>query len=182
MKGSTIMRAVVLGSVLASATLTVGHGTAVRAARVAVISRCTNVQLLIRPTSIGTGAAGHLARLYRAGLLFGGSCSLQGYPGVELLDRNFHTLPTHLKRGNGDILHGPFATPRVVVGRRHPAYFALEYSDVPVGNLPCVAAPYLTITPPNDFLPVVTFSGGILPCAGNIVVSPVESTAKLPTR
>jgi hypothetical protein len=130
--------------------------------------------LVIRPIKGGV-ALGHVDVIYRIRDLWGGPCSLQGYPSVELLDRNFHSLPTHLKRDHGYIISGIRAH-RVVLNEQHDAYFALEYHDVPIDNQPCGSTPYLMIFPPNDNLPVVTYSGVGTPCGGDIVVSPVEST------
>ncbi|HEX8918407.1 MAG TPA: DUF4232 domain-containing protein [Chloroflexota bacterium] len=132
---------------------------------------CRNIQLLIRAQS-SQGAAGHIAILYRIHNLTGQACTLRGYPGVQLLDRNFLSLPTTVRRGG---FLGVIPV-RVVRLRGHGnAYFALSYSDVPINNQPCRTAYYLMIFAPNNFLPVVTyaFNGGIMACAGNVDVSPV---------
>ena len=136
---------------------------------------CYNIQLNIRPGQ-SQGAAGHIAIIYRLHNMWGQSCTLFGYPGVLLLDRTFFTLPTHLHRGPGGIV-GSFPPQLVRLGPHGNAYFTLGYSDVPVKNQPCPHAFYLMITPPNDFLPVVTYAMapgyGIVACSGNINVSPV---------
>lgn len=136
---------------------------------------CYNIQLNIR-SGQSQGAAGHIAIIYRLHNMWGQPCTLFGYPGVLLLDRNFFTLPTHLHRGPGGIV-GRIPPQLVRLGPHGNAYFTLGYSDVPVNNQPCKTAYYLMITPPNDYLPVVTYSTtpryGIIACSGNINVSPV---------
>lgn len=140
------------------------------------VRACQNVQLVIRPYT-SQGAAGHIGVIYRIHNLTARSCTLYGYPGVQLLDRNFLSLPTRAHRGVG-IIVGPIP-PRIVrLGARGNAYFALGYSDVPVNNRPCPTAYYLMIFPPNDFLPVVTYAaagGGITACRGALDLSPVTT-------
>jgi hypothetical protein len=141
--------------------------------------RCSNVQLLIRPYKSLGAATGHLGLWYRLHDLTAAPCSLQGYPGALLLDRDFHSLPTTVQRAHGYIIAGSPPVHLVILSPQHDAYFALEYSDVPQGNAPCASAPYLMVTPPNDLLPNVTFSGlGAPVCGGKVGVSPVEPTLR----
>jgi hypothetical protein len=136
---------------------------------------CQNIQLLIRPQT-SQGAAGTIAIIYRIHNLTGRACTLYGYPGVQLLDRHFLSLPTTVHRGGS--MMGSIPEQIVRLAAYSSAYFALFYSDVPVGNRPCeAAATYLMIWAPNDVLPVVTYAapgGGITTCTGNIYVSPVQ--------
>ena len=137
---------------------------------------CQNIQLLIRPQS-SQGAAGTIALIYRIHNLSAQACSLYGYPGVQLLDRRFLSLPTTVHRGGGFL--GRIPVRLVRLGAYGNAYFTLSYSDVPVNNQPCPAAYNLMIFAPNDFLPVVTYAvprgGSITACGGNINVSPVTA-------
>jgi hypothetical protein len=137
---------------------------------------CQNVQLLIRPYS-SQGAAGTIVVIYRIHNLSGQACTLYGYPGVQLLDRHFVSLPTIVHRGG--FVVGTIPRQLVRLGGHGHAYMTLAYSDVPVGNKPCQAAAfYLMIWPPNDFLPVVTYAapgGGIMACTGTIDVAPVTA-------
>jgi hypothetical protein len=141
-------------------------------------TRCPNYQLLVTAQS-SQGAAGHLAVIYRLHNLTGTACMLDGYPGVELLNRNFQSLPTTVHRGGGDLVGATMARPVRIPGYGN-AYFTLGSSDVPVGNHPCQpAARYILVTPPNDYLPVVTYAftraGSITSCTGDVYVSPVEA-------
>ncbi|MDQ2741501.1 MAG: DUF4232 domain-containing protein, partial [Chloroflexota bacterium] len=101
------------------------------------------------------------------------------YPGIELLDSQFHSLPTQVQRGHIYATNPP--RPRLVrVGPYGNAYFILEYSDVPGPGSYCPQVPYLMITVPNNNLPNVTYASGggghLTPCRGQVNVSPVEPT------
>jgi len=142
---------------------------------------CRNTQLTIRYQS-SNGAAGHIAIIYRIHNLSAQACRLFGYPGVQLLDRQFLSLPTTVHRGAGSLV-GPIAKQLVRVAAHGNAYFALGYSDVPVMNQPCKTAYYLMVFAPNDVLPVVTYAfghAGIIACTGNIFVSPVRDYVHAP--
>lgn len=138
---------------------------------------CQNIQLTINPQT-SQGAAGHIAIVFRLHNQSGRACSLYGYPGVQLLDRHFLTLPTTVRRGPGNLV-GAIPKRLIHVGPHGNAYFALGYSDVQSNNQPCETAHYLMIFPPNDILPVVTYAstsgGAILVCSGIINVSPVTN-------
>lgn len=140
------------------------------------LSTCQNIQLLLRPYG-SNGAAGHIGVIYQIYNLTGRPCSLYGYPGVELLDKHFHSLPTSVRRGG---LLGNIPERGVTLGAYGHAYFTLMFSDVPVGNAPCQPpAHYLMVWAPNDYLPVVTYAwtdgGSIYSCTGGIDVSPVTT-------
>jgi hypothetical protein len=166
---------------LVSAAIIGSWHTGVFARQAEISHRCYNIQLLVRAVR-SQGATGHIGIIYRIHNTWGDTCTLQGYPGAELLDRQFHSLPTRVHRGNGFIISGNPPQPQVTLDSGHDAYFGLEYEDVPTGNEPCPRAPYLMVTPPNNNLPVVTYSYGgrsqgvITPCGGDITVSPVHAT------
>lgn len=173
------MKTTMVGTLLAMAAMSLlaGSGTAVSAdaARAAQAApTCQNIQLLIRPHS-SNGAAGHIGLIYRIHNLSGRPCSLYGYPGVQLLDRHFVSMPTTVTRGGSFI--GSIPKQRVSLPAGGNAYFTLLYSDVPTGNGPCRTARNLMIFAPNNFLPVVTYAapngGGITACNGAVNVSPV---------
>lgn len=162
-----------VGMVLLAALLTAHQPTTTRAAGPRDgPHNCYNVQLMIMPDKGGSGL-GHIGLNYRIHNLWARPCTLRGFPGLELLDRNFHSLPTHPQRGNGYLI-GNVPAHQVQLDSRHDAYFALEYSDNPVGHETCLHARYLMLIPPNDNLPDVTYSR-IDPCGGKINVSPVGS-------
>ena len=180
MNGSRVARVLAIPAALA--LLVVGAplqfpASSTKAAPAQATSRCSNIQLAVTPLS-GQGAAGTIYEAFRIHELWGSACSLYGYPGLELLDRQFHSLPTHVQRGGLTSPPGTGPAKLVILDRQHDAFFSLAYSDVPIGNGPCPKAPYLMVTPPNDFLPDVTYSakhGAMAPCSGRVRVSAVSS-------
>lgn len=140
----------------------------------APVPRCMNVQLSVSPGG-GLGAAtGHLGVWFRLHNLRRSACSLQGFPGVELLDKNFQSLPDPVQR-SGYMISPSLPKRMVVLDRSHDAYFALEYGDVPNMNHPCRSGvPYVMVIPPNDRLPIVGYARIGYQCFGDRVdVSPV---------
>lgn len=119
-----------------------------------VAGTCQNIPLLIRAQS-SNGTAGTIGIIYRIHNMWNQSCILAGYPGVQLLDRKFQSLPTRVHRGGGFV--GPVPVRTIPIPAFGNAYFTLFYSDVPAVNQPpCVTAGYVMIFAPNNFLPVVT--------------------------
>ena|SRR5579875_175421 len=166
--------------VLSSAAFSFAPVRDVAGAPARASTNCRNYQLLIRPQS-SQGAAGHGAVIFRIHNLAGRSCTLIGYPGIQLLNRQFLSLPTTVHRGAGDLV-GAIPKTLVTVPGNGNAYFALGYSDVTVNNQPCPTDYYLMVFAPNDYLPVVTFpfprGGSIMACSGTVYVSPVTSTPR----
>ncbi len=173
----TLMRAAAM--VIATLTLSVGTAQAGRvdAARAPQAApRCQNIHLLIRPYS-SNGAAGTIGLVYRIHNLSRRDCFLEGYPGLQLLDRNFVSMPTTVIRGGSFLRSIPRRYLALPAG--HNAYFTLLYSDVPTGNGPCRTARNLMVIAPDNNLPVVTYAvphgGGITACNGVVNVSPVTA-------
>ncbi len=166
--GATLVASVAWGAVRPSS---------VAASAAAAASRCQNIQLAVSPGQSNSGA-GHVGIQYRMRNISGRTCRLYGYPGAVLLDANFSTLPTHLRRSVGYLGGSPRAR-LVVLSPGMSAYFFLEWVHFPSPGQTCPPARYLMITPPNAFLPVVIWAargGSITLCGGDMVVSPVEST------
>lgn len=164
---------VVVSVVLLLATVALAHWAAnARAAGPRdTLHNCYNIQLMVTRYKSGVGL-GHIGLVYRIHDLWDRPCTLQGFPGLELLDRDFHSLPTHLEHDNGYLI-GDVPTRQVHLDEHHDAYFALEYHDNPVGSEACPGAHYLMIIPPSDRLPLVTYSR-ITACGGVVDVSPVQ--------
>ncbi len=106
-----------------------------------------------------------------------GTCTLKGYPGMQLLAASGAALPTNVVRGGGPGFLGAAANQPaalVTLGPGQTATFSLSYEDVPVGTeTSCPTSAKAQVTPPNDtgFLVVglqADACGG-----GTIHVSPV---------
>jgi hypothetical protein len=157
----------------------VGAGRSMAGSAPAAPPRCANYQTLVTPVS-GNGATGHISEMFRIHDTLPGSCQLFGYPGAELLDRSFHSLPTHVTRAPWP--EGGPGPRTVTLSSGHDAYFVLAWVHIPTPGQRCPTASYVMITPPNDRLPDVTYAGtrngpsGIDACGGNLTVSPVAGT------
>ncbi len=121
----------------------------------------------------GQGAAGHIVGAFVLRNSSASPCTLNGYPGLQMLDGKRHPLPTVVVRGAAMGL--PAVPPALVnLTPGGSASFSLAYEDVPIGNEgPCPTSAQLEITPPNDFDHLVVHAT-LSPCSGGkITVSPV---------
>ncbi|HEX4081416.1 MAG TPA: DUF4232 domain-containing protein [Acidimicrobiales bacterium] len=185
------------GGSTATTTTTNGHGTTTTAATgsttttaatgstttggntttstAAGVSTCQPAQLRIVPQQ-GTGAAGTITMTVSLTNVSSTTCTLQGYPGMQLLTASGSSLPTQVVRGGTQF---PAAAANqspalVTLAPQQGATFSLAYEDVPVGNeTTCPTSAKAEITPPNDVgHGVITLA--ISPCNGGTVhVSPV---------
>lgn len=140
---------------------------------------CQVSQLSIVPQQ-GSGAAGQIELAMTMTNVSSNTCTLYGYPGLQMLDASGQPLPTNVVRG-GTTFGTPVANQppaEVVLTSQHTAAFTLHYEDVPVGNeTSCPTSSKVEVTPPNDVDHAVV-DLAITPCnAGTIHVSPVYSTA-----
>jgi hypothetical protein len=106
------------------------------------------------------------------------TCSLFGYPGMQLKNSAGTNIPTTVVRG-GVTFGTPAANAspsRVTLGKGQQAQFTVHYSDVPVGNeTSCPTSASALVTPPNDYSQL-TVALQIGPCNnGTVHVSPVYS-------
>ena len=101
------------------------------------------------------------------------TCTLGGYPGLQLLDAAGVQLPTHVVRA-GSYPFTDFAPSTVTLAAGGTAYVNLGYSDVPSGSeTSCPKAASLWVTPPGAYDHLTT-TLALAPCAGGTVtVSPV---------
>lgn len=136
---------------------------------------CTVSQLQVTTAGAG-GAAG---TIYNTGTFTNTSpktCTLQGYPGMQLLNAQGQNLPTNVVRG-GVTWQTPAANQPpalVTLAPQQAATFDWSYSDVPVGNqATCPMSSSALVTAPNDFKSA-TITLQIPVCGdGTIHVSPV---------
>ncbi|MGH2448163.1 MAG: DUF4232 domain-containing protein [Chloroflexota bacterium] len=165
----------VLAILLPSSLFAYGSLGAV-AAPSAAPARCQNTQLLYSRVMNSAGA-GHVGVMYRVHNQAPAACTLYGYPGAELLDRQFHSLPTTVQRGAG-YLTGRRYEHLVTLSGSNNGYFAIEWVHFPTPGQTCPKAPYIMITAPGNRLPTVTYAraegGPIDACGGILHVSPIQ--------
>jgi hypothetical protein len=142
----------------------------------ATTAMCQSTQLSVSPMQ-GSGAAGTIEMSVVLTNRGSSTCSLFGYPGMQLLDASGANLPTNVIRGGGPLFPVAAANqaPKtVLIAPGASGSFGLSYSDVPVGNeTSCPTSANAEITPPGN-TSSVTVALAIAPCGGGTVhVSPV---------
>ena len=120
-------------------------------------------------------AAGHIVVTYGLRNTSGGSCTLFGYPGLQMTNASDKPLPTHVSHGGSYTFVAERPTP-VLLAPQVQASFYAGYSDVPSGaETRCPQSAGLEITPPGDN-GAITIAEHIAPCGnGSITVSPVHA-------
>ncbi len=123
-----------------------------------------------------TGAAGTLTVTVGLTNTSSATCTMQGYPGMQLLGSAGTSLPTTVVRGQG---HFPnpaanAAPAPVSLAPGALAHVSIQYSDVPVaGETTCPSSAQAEVTPPTDTAYAV-MTLAIAPCDhGTVHVSPV---------
>jgi hypothetical protein len=135
------------------------------------VSRCKLGDLKVTAGQT-QGAAGSIAGMFIFKNSSGTACTLEGYPGMQLLDAASHPMTTHVIRGTSVVVPAiPVTLVTLAPGAR--ASFLWGYSDMPTGAETCPAATSVEVTPPNDFSHV-TLASTMAPCGGRITVSPVR--------
>jgi hypothetical protein len=101
------------------------------------------------------------------------SCTLAGYPGLQMLNSAGAALPTTVVRG-GNYSFTNFPATTVSLAPGQALYFNMGYSDVVSGSqTSCPVSASLQVTPPNSFTSL-TVAAQLGPCDnGSITVSPV---------
>lgn len=152
------------------ATTTTGSG----------VATCLASQLAIVPQQ-GSAAAGTVYQTFTLTNVSAGTCTLAGYPGMQLLASSGTAIPTTVVRGGlgggaPSAAGQPPAT--VTLAPQQAAAFSAEYEDVPVATeTSCPTSAKAEITPPNDTTPAVV-SVQMDPCDnGTVHVSPVYATS-----
>ncbi|GAC1337094.1 MAG: DUF4232 domain-containing protein [Candidatus Dormibacteria bacterium] len=128
---------------------------------VAAPQRChtTDVAVEFLPAQ---GATGHSVRSVALRNAGGGTCTVYGYVGMQLLDGAGHFLPTVVQRGGGML-----GTPAPAVVSLAPmaiAYFEVEYSSVQSGPSACPTSAQVEVTPPDETTYVIV-RAQLAPCA-----------------
>jgi len=120
-----------------------------------------------------SGAAGTIETTIALTSSSTGSCTLGGYPGLQMLNGAGANLPTNVIR-KGSYPFTAMAPAVVTVAPGQAVYFNMGYSDVPTGSeTSCPTSTTLAVTPPNSYTST-TVSAQLGPCGnGSITVSPV---------
>ncbi|MGH9058832.1 MAG: DUF4232 domain-containing protein [Acidimicrobiales bacterium] len=122
-----------------------------------------------------TGAAtGHVGQVITFRNTSSTPCTLEGYPGLGMLDAQGHAIATKVSRGTSYIVHAQKPA-LVTVAPGGKASFALGYTDATgYSGMHCPSSSSLEVTPPNAYhhLVISDHLSPYGPC-GKITVSPV---------
>jgi hypothetical protein len=116
------------------------------------------------------GAAGHIQVEVSMRNHGAAACSLEGYPGMLLLDGT-KPLHTDVVRGSSVVVP-PIRVRLVVLQPSARAAYVFGYADVPTGGQSCPNSTALEVTPPNAFAHA-TISLNATACGGVLTTSPV---------
>jgi hypothetical protein len=143
-------------------------------------ARCHSSQLRVK-LGWAEGALGHIGQLVSFENVSATTCTLYGYPGLQMLDAGGKPIKTRVLRGIAYTV--PLVPERdVSLSPGHEASFDLGYDDgTGYGNERCPTSARVEVTPPNAYEPITVrwrmrpYGGGTiqhLRC-GQITVSPV---------
>jgi hypothetical protein len=148
--------------------------------------RCQPTQLAASVTDLGA-AAGNVGIEVVLRNTSTRSCSLEGYPGLQLLNASGVALPTTVSRSPSQ-LFGTVSPHLVGLAPGQSASFDLGYGDNPTGNPPppyqqaCPTATQLSIIPPG-VTTALRAATSIAPCEGFLTTSPVvPGTTRIPSQ
>ncbi len=143
--------------------------------------RCRTSALSAQPFALaGGGAAGSQGGAFGFTNRGTVTCTLFGFPGMQLLGANGQPLPTTVIRGHYEVVDAvPEQTVTLAPGAQARFYFM--YSDTLGGGYPavCPTASAVEITPPGSYNHLVVATN-IAPCEGHIWVSPVTASTPSP--
>jgi hypothetical protein len=133
------------------------------ASSVGQVSRCRSANLAAHMVST-QGAAGSIIRTYTLVNTGSATCTLYGYPGLQLLGASGQKLPT-------EVVRTPAAEATVKLAHDGAAAFVLKYADATgYGTASCPSSASLEITPPNAYHSLtVTGSAGAVEAFGGTV-------------
>jgi hypothetical protein len=117
------------------------------------------------------GAAGTIEITVQLRNIGTAACTVEGYPGLQLVDATGAELHTSVIRGGSFRFTDLVAVP-VTLAAQASAYFNVAYSDVGSGPGACESAAAVWVTPPDDVDHVVV-TGQSTVCSGTLTVSPV---------
>jgi hypothetical protein len=170
-----------LGLILVAAGVAVVLGPAATVSSAAPTTpRCHSSQLHVKLGPAGA-ALGHIGQLVSFENASATTCTLYGYPGLQMLDAAGRPIRTQVLRGIAYTVPSVPERP-VSLPPGHEASFDLGYDDATgYGNESCPTSARVEVTPPNAYAPITVawrmqpYGGGTiqhLRC-GQITVSPV---------
>ena len=117
------------------------------------------------------GAAGSIRLRFVFTNTGGSTCALFGFPGMQMLNKSHHAIPTHVHRGTSNVVPPEPELNVVMTPGQHGSFYA-GYSDVPSGTGQCPDVRVRRGDAPER-LQALHAEAGHPACGGRITVSPV---------
>jgi hypothetical protein len=138
----------------------------------AVVTNCHTSQLTLAKQGDENGL-GNFANIYRLQNTSQQTCTLEGYPGVQLLDASHQPMSITVLQQTSAYLYNTQTVQLVTLAPGASGYFILEWS---AGASSCGGAASVLVTPPGDQTSL-QIANTIQACTGNVIVSPIEPAA-----
>lgn len=138
----------------------------------AVVTNCQTSQLTLAKQGDENGL-GNFANIYRLQNTSQQTCTLEGYPGVQLLDANQQPMSITVLQQTSAYLYNTQTVQLVTLAPGTSGYFILEWS---AGASSCGGAASVLVTPPGDQTSL-QIANTIQACTGKVIVSPIEPAA-----
>ena len=142
-------------------------------------TRCKTSQLSVRQVSEDAGV-GNVALTYAFTNNGSSPCTLNGYPGLALLDEKNQPLKgVKILRSEDTYFSSKQPRQKVTLARGKQASFQIAYNHISSPNEQCPMSSKIEITPPNAY-EHFTLTEQIKPCTGKVRVTPVQSVDTQP--
>jgi hypothetical protein len=138
----------------------------------AVVTNCQTSQLTLAKQGDENGL-GNFANIYRLQNSSQQTCTLEGYPGVQLLDASQQPMSITVLQQTSAYLYNTQTVQLVTLAPGASGYFILEWS---AGPSSCAGATSVLVTPPGDQTSL-QIANTIPACTGKVIVSPIEPAA-----
>jgi hypothetical protein len=135
----------------------------------AVAANCQASQLTLTKQGDENGL-GNFANIYRLQNTSQQTCTLEGYPGVQLLDESQQPLSITVLQQTSAYLYPTQTVQLVTLAPSASGYFMLEWWASPTS---CGGATSVLVTPPGDQTSL-QIANAIQVCTGKAIVSPIE--------
>lgn len=142
-------------------------------------TRCENSQLSVRRVSEDAGV-GNVALTYAFTNNGSSPCTLNGYPGLALLDAKGQPLEgIKVIRSKDTYFSSQQTRQKVTLAPGKQASFQIAYNHISSPEEHCPISSKIEITPPNSYQHF-TLTEQIKPCTGKVRVTPVRAVDTKP--
>ena len=142
-------------------------------------TRCENSQLSVRRVSEDAGV-GNVALTYAFTNNGSSPCTLNGYPGLALLDAKGQPLEgIKVIRSKDTYFSSQQTRQKVTLAPGTQASFQIAYNHISSPEKHCPISSKIEITPPNSYQHF-TLTEQIKPCTGKVRVTPVRAVDTKP--